>query len=201
MTAPAPVLVRTKPAFDVIVMSASAGGVEAVMKILGSLPSDFAVPIIVVLHHAKGRSHILAGVLSMYTRMRVAEADDGIVLAPASVYLAPADRHITVTPTHSIASTDGRHINFLRSSSELLLQSVATVCGPRAIAVILSGTGRNGAFGAKALHDAGGIVLAQDKATSLFFGMPEAAIEAGAVNEVLPLQAIGPRLVELARAS
>lgn len=199
MTASPSLTTAAKPSYDVIVMSASAGGLEAVTSILSNLPAHFPVPIIVVLHHAEGGSKALARLLARWTRLSVVEATDGARLAAGTVYLAPPTRHVQLMPDYTIASTNGRRINYLRSSSDPLLTSLASICGPRAIALVLSGTGRNGALGAKALHDAGGLVFAQDEATSRNFGMPGAAIAAGAVNAVLPLEAIASRLIELTR--
>jgi two-component system, chemotaxis family, protein-glutamate methylesterase/glutaminase len=180
--------------FELIVMSGSAGGLAAICEILACLPRDLAVPIIVVLHHAPGRSPMVTRILERHGRLPVAEAMDGQCLHAGHVYLAPADRHMQLTHDRSIATSDGRKINFLRSSSDPLMESVVSVYGPHAIMVVLTGTGKNGARGARALHDAGGIVIAQNRATSRQFGMPEAALKAGAVDQVLPLQEIGPAI-------
>jgi len=184
--------------YDVVVMSASAGGLAALIEILPHLPEDFPIPIVVVMHHGAGRSQNVVDILARRTKLSVVAAVDGDRLEPGVIYLAPASRHMLLAD-HRIASMDGRQINYLRSSSEPLLGSVVSAFGSRAIAVILTGSGRNGAFGARALHDAGGMVLVQDPKTAEALGMPLAAIEAGAANEVVPLKLIGPRLVELTR--
>jgi two-component system chemotaxis response regulator CheB len=160
-----------RDSYDIVVLSASAGGLEAISEVLRDLPASFPVPIIAVLHHAPGRSHLVRQILARHTPLRVLEAVDGDALRAGSVYLAPGHRHMLVTPGRTISSRDTERINWLRSSSEPLLRSIIEEFGSRAIAVILTGTGRNGAAGAKALHDAGGMVLAQDRASAKQYGM------------------------------
>ena len=200
-TASSPVTGTAHRSYDVVILSGSAGAFEAVTAILARLPTTFALPMVIVLHHAAGRSEMLLKLLSRSTRFPVRLAEDGVRLSPRTVYLAPSTRHLLLTPDHTFASTDGRRINSLRSSVEPLLASVTACFGSRAIAVVLSGTGRNGAKGLRALHDAGGTVLAQDRASSQMFAMPAAAIEAGAVDEVLPAWRIARRLMELTAVS
>jgi two-component system chemotaxis response regulator CheB len=187
-------------AFEVIVLSGSAGGLEAVSAVLSSLPATFPVPIVVVLHHGAGRGPIVQQILQRSTALQVSVARDEDVLTPGFVYLAPADRHLSVSAGGRLESTDHRKINYLHSSAEPLLDSVVSEFGSRAIAVILSGSGKNGSMGAKRLHDAGGVVLAQNAETSRNFGMPSAAIELGAVDRVLPLEDIGRTLLSLTRS-
>ena len=184
--------------YELIVLTASAGGIEALTAILACLPPTFPIPIVVLMHHAPERTRMLIRVLAARTSLRVVEAVEGRHLEPGVVYVGPADKHLGVTANKTLASSDGRKINFLRSSADPLLDSVVSVFGRSAVAIILSGSGRNGAQGAKALHDAGGLVIAQDRESSLHFGMPGAAIAAGAVNRVLPLRSIGPALLALA---
>ena len=104
-----------------------------------------------------------------------------------------------VTSEHTVSLFDHTRINFARSSSDPLFDSVAAVYGPRAVGVVLSGTGRNGAAGAKRLHDVGATVLAQDRATAEYFAMPHAAIELGAVDWVLPVDRVARALIALTR--
>jgi two-component system, chemotaxis family, protein-glutamate methylesterase/glutaminase len=201
MTTRAPDLPEThRDSYDIVVLAASAGGIEAITEVLHDLPSDFPVPIIAVLHHSPDRSHLLIHILAKRTPLRVLQAVDGDTLRGGSVYLAHGNRHMLVTSHQTISSRDTQRINWLRSSSEPLLRSIIEQFGSRAIAVIMSGSGKNGAAGAKALHDAGGLVLAQDRASARHYGMPSAAIEVGAVNEVVPLNEIAPMLIALTSA-
>jgi two-component system chemotaxis response regulator CheB len=112
------------------------------------------------------------------------------------VYVAPAGRHLRICTDGTLSLTDTPPVHFSRPSADVLLGSLADAGIPM-IAVVLTGRGRDGAAGSLRVHLAGGTVLAQDRATSLHFGMPGAAADAGGVDEALPLSAIAPRLVQL----
>ena len=116
------------------------------------------------------------------------------------VYLAPPDRHMLIKRKGVLTLTDSELVNFVRPSADLLFESVAAAYGPRALAVVLTGSGRDGALGVTAIKQRGGTVVAQDEASSEFFGMPSAAIKTGAVDHVLALEDIAPRLVMLMTA-
>jgi len=181
----------------VVVMAASAGGIPALSTILCVLPADFRAAILIVQHRTAGRPGMLAKILQRSCRLPVKDADPGEELEPGTVYVMPADRHTRLTPERLFIMGDHVKINFVHASADPLFRSIAETFGSRAIAVVLSGHGRNGAAGAKAIRDAGGVVIAQDEATSQFFGMPQAAIEAGAATDVLPLGQIADSLIEL----
>ena len=116
------------------------------------------------------------------------------------VYLAPPDRHMLIKRKGVLTLTDSELVNFVRPSADLLFESVAAAYGDRAIAVVLTGSGRDGALGVTAIKQRGGTVVAQDEASSEFFGMPSAAIKTGAVDFVLPLEEIAPTLTALVAA-
>jgi two-component system, chemotaxis family, protein-glutamate methylesterase/glutaminase len=183
--------------YDLVVMSGSAGGMAAVARVLSELPSTWPIPVLIVLHHAAGHSEILRHILAKSSRLPVTVGQPGVVVRPGVVYLAPADRHMWLDRGGVLVCGDGRRLNYLHSSAEPLLDSVTNWYAPRAVAIILSGSGRNGAAGVRRLHDAGGFVIAQDRATSEHFGMPGAAIEAGGVDQVVPLPEIAPLLKAL----
>jgi two-component system chemotaxis response regulator CheB len=184
--------------FDIVVLAASAGGLDALIAVLSSLPSDFPIPVAVVLHRSTQGPNLLANVLSRHTVLRVTQAKAGERLQPGTVYLAPSDLHLSVTPARIFALTGGGRQSYVLSSADPLFLSVARVYAERVVAVVLSGYGHDGAEGARAVGRAGGTVLVQDEATAQAFGMPSAAIETGEVDAVLPLSAIGPALVQLA---
>jgi two-component system, chemotaxis family, protein-glutamate methylesterase/glutaminase len=183
--------------YDLIAMTASAGGISALGQVLSALPADFDVPIVVVQHHTPGRTLDLAHVLARLGKrpMRIAEA--GLAIRRHTVYLAPGTAHLLVRPDRSFELTDGRRIAHVRSSAESLFTSAAEAYGARMIAVVLTGLGKNGAEGVRRVKELGGTVIAQDEATSRYFSMPQAAIATGAVDSVLPLGAIGPALIHL----
>ncbi|HKW49528.1 MAG TPA: chemotaxis protein CheB [Gemmatimonadaceae bacterium] len=183
--------------YDFIAITASAGGISALAHVLSSLPADFDVPIVVVQHHTPGRTPDLAHVLSRLSRRPVRIAEAGQRIMPGTVYLAPGSAHLIVRLDQSFELMDGRRIAYVRSSAESLFSSAADAYGPRMIAVVLTGLGRNRAGGVRRVKDAGGTVIAQDEATSRYFSMPQAALATGAVDSVLPLGGIAPELIHL----
>jgi two-component system chemotaxis response regulator CheB len=139
----------------------------------------------------------MADILSRRTSLRVKQAEEGEQLSPATVYIAPPNRHLLVNPDGTLSLTQSKLVHFLRPSADLLFESVAASYGGRAIAVVLTGTGSDGAMGVQAIKKMGGTVIAQDEATAEFFGMPSAAIRSGSVDFVLPLDEIATALVTL----
>jgi two-component system chemotaxis response regulator CheB len=139
----------------------------------------------------------MADILSRRTPLRVKQAEEGEPVAPAMVYIAPPNRHLLVNPDGTLSLTQSQLVHFLRPSADLLFESVAASYGERAIAVVLTGTGSDGAMGVQAIKKMGGTVIAQDEATAEFFGMPGAAIQSGSVDFVLPLDEIPTALVTL----
>ena len=139
-------------------------------------------------------------VIGRQSPMPVMHAEEGMQLEPDHVFLAPPDRHMLIKRKGTLTLTDSELVNFVRPSADLLLESVAAAYGDRAIAVVLTGSGHDGALGVTAIKQRGGTVVAQDEASSEFFGMPSAAIKTGAVDFVLPLEEIGPTLTALVAA-
>lgn len=136
-------------------------------------------------------------VVGRRSRLPVALAVEGLELQRDHVYIAPPDEHMLVNRDGTISLTKTELVNFVRPSADLLFDSVAAAYGERAIAVVLTGTGRDGSMGVTAIKDRGGTVIAQDEATSEFFGMPSAAINTGKVDFVLSLDEIPAALVTL----
>ena len=188
------------PAFDVVVIGASAGGLAALSAVLGGLPVSFPAPIAVVLHLSRDRPSLLTGVLSRYTRLTVCWANDGERMGRGTVYVAPPDRHLVFERDGAVALLHSAPVHFARPSVDLLFASAARAFGERTLAVILSGNGFDGSGGVTEVHRLGGVVIAQDEASSEFFSMPREAIQAGGVTYTLPLASIAPavrRLVAL----
>jgi len=132
--------------------------------------------------------------------MPVVHGEEGMLLEPDHVFLAPPDRHMLIKRRGTLTLTDSELVNFVRPSADLLFESVAAAYGDRAIAVVLTGSGHDGALGVTAIKQRGGTVVAQDEASSEFFGMPSAAIKTGAVDFVLPLEEMAPTLIALVAA-
>jgi two-component system chemotaxis response regulator CheB len=139
----------------------------------------------------------MAEILGRRTHLRVKQAQDGDYLAHATVYVAPPDRHLLVNPDGSLSLSQSELVHFVRPSADLLFESVAASYKERAIAVVLTGTGSDGAMGVKAIKKMGGVVIAQDAGSSDFFGMPGAAIQTGSVDFILPLSEIPSTLIRL----
>lgn len=182
---------------DLVALAASAGGIQAISQILSALPASFPVPLAVVLHRGAGAPQALPRILARQTMLTVKLAEEGDVLRPGMVYVAPADRHLTVDADRKLHLGDGRRIKFVSSSANPLLDSAAASLGGRIIAIVLTGSGSNGTDGVQAVKATGGIVIAQDPATAMQAGMPRAAIDTGAVDYVLPLGEIAHALVRL----
>lgn len=188
-------LTRLRP--RVVAIVASTGGPAALAGILGELTPDFAVPLLVVQHLAKGFAEGFAAWLNTTSAtLRVKVAEEGEPLHPGIVYIAPDDRHLSVKGDF-VAVSDAPPIDGFRPSGTFLFESVAKAFGQTAVAVVLTGMGTDGVAGLLAVRSAGGHVIAQNEKTSVVFGMPGAAVTAGLADEVLPLRGIGARLREL----
>lgn len=183
--------------FDVVAMAASAGGLTALSDVLSSLPQDFPATIVVVQHLDPRHRSLMAEILDRRTKLKVKQATEGESLAAGTVYIAPPNRHMLINRDATVSLTQSELVHFVRPSADLLFESVAASYKERAICVILTGTGSDGSMGVRAIKKMGGTVVAQDKTTSEFFGMPGAAIETGSVDFVLPLGEIASALVTL----
>src|SRR5256885_189381 len=178
--------------FDVVALAASAGGLNALTHVLAALPADFPAVIVVVQHLDPRHRSLMADILSRRTPLRVKQAEEGEQISPATVYIAPPNRHLLVNPDGTLSLSQSELVHFLRPSADLLFESVAASYRERAIAVVLTGTGSDGAMGVQAIKKMGGTVIAQDEESSDFFGMPSSAIQTGGRGLVLPLEEIAP---------
>lgn len=186
---------------DVVAIVGSAGAVRAMEWVLSALPPELDAAVLVVLHLTPQHRSLLANVLGRSTKLPVAQALDGEELRTGRVYVAPPDAHLIVTEEATLRLDQSELVHNVRPSADVLLLSLAQNHRGRCITVVLSGTGIDGAAGAAAVKRAGGTVLAQDEASSEYFGMPGAAILAGGVDEVLPLRAIAEAVVASTRSS
>jgi two-component system chemotaxis response regulator CheB len=184
------------PQFDVVAVGASAGGVEALHAVVSALPADFPVPVLVVQHMDPRHKSMLAGLLARRCKLRVKQAVNDERIEFGTIYIAQPAMHLIVRGDR-LALTDTKLVHFSRPSIDLLLESVADTYGDRAIGVILSGSGVDGAAGIRAIKNKGGTTLIQDPASAAHAGMPQAARATGCVDITLPLEEIGPALVNL----
>jgi two-component system chemotaxis response regulator CheB len=185
--------------YDLVVMAASAGGLHALEQILGTLPADFPAPIAIVQHRTAKLPLLLAQILGRHTHLKVKNAEAGERLLPGTVYLAPPALHLHIQPHGFCDLSDGMRIRHVYSSANPLFTSAADAFGSRVIAVVLTGGDRDATDGVQSIKEKGGVVIAQDQATSQIFGMPHSAIETGCVDHVLPIQDIGPALLQLVK--
>lgn len=183
--------------FDVVALAASAGGLAAVSRVLSELPADFPAAIIVLQHLDPRHRSMMAEILSRRTVISVKQAKEGDRLKPGIVYVAPPNRHLLVNPDGTLSLSQSELVHFVRPSADLLLESLAGSYRKRAIAVVLTGTGSDGNMGVRAIKKMAGVVIAQDKTSSEFFGMPGAAIDTGEVDFILPLEKIASAIVHL----
>lgn len=181
----------------IVAITASAGGVEALSKVLSELPADFPVPILVVQHLDPHHPSLLPEILARRCDIAIKQAEEGDALKPGTAFIAPPDQHLLVNGDGTVSLSHSDLVHFVRPSADLLFESVAASHGARTIAVVLTGTGSDATMGAQAVDKMGGWVIVEDPETADFAGMPRAAIETGAVDEVLELGQIAPRLVDL----
>ena len=190
---------RTNGAFDVVAIAASAGGLAALSVLLEEMPIDFPAAIVIVQHLDPRHRSLMADILTRRTKLPVKQAEQGELLKPSTVYIAPPNNHLLVNGDGSLSLTQTELVHFVRPSADLLLESVAASYKERAIAVVLTGTGTDGSMGVRAIKKMGGTVIAQDQGAE-FFGMPSAAIATGDVDFVLPLNEIPSALRSLVGA-
>ena len=180
-----------------VVVAASAGGIASLSTVLSQLPTDFPVPIVVVQHLDPRHRSLLAEILGKRTALQVKQVSQGDALEPGCVYIAPPDNHVLVNAEGTLSLSHSELVHFVRPSADLLFESVAGAFKDRVVAVVLTGTGSDGSMGVKAVKAVNGTVIVQDPADSEFAGMPQAAIETGQVDFVLPAPEIAPALVTL----
>lgn len=184
----------------IVVIGASTGGPVAIQEILTSLPKEFPAPIILVQHMPKKFTATFAERLNKICAIRVKEAKIGDELEPGLALLAPGGTHMCVIRSGSkmrIALMAGPNVNGVKPSVDVTMESVAGIAGSNTVGVLLTGMGADGVFGLKAIKDAGGETVVQDKSTSMIFGMPKEAIQLGVADTVLPIQKIADKIASL----
>jgi two-component system chemotaxis response regulator CheB len=161
------------------------------MRLATGFTRDFPAALILVQHMPAAFTTQYAAQLAEFTGIRVKEAENNEALVPGTFYICPGGQHLRVMATGRIQldGSSGR-INGYLPNIDITMESVAAFAGPLGIGVVLTGMGNDGAAGASAIKSAGGLVLAQDEATSVIFGMPVEAIKTGAVSQVLSIEDI-----------
>ncbi|MDY6783838.1 MAG: chemotaxis protein CheB [Cyanobacteriota bacterium] len=183
--------------FDLVAFAASAGGLNALSRVLSNLPANFPAAIAIVQHLDPQHRSLMADILSRRTSLSVKQAEEGDRATPGTIYIAPPNYHLLANGDRTLSLTQTELVHFVRPSADWLFNSVAASYQNRAIAVVLTGMGNDGIAGVQTIKQRGGIVIAQDKESSKYFAMPNAAIETGSVNFILPLSNIASTLVAL----
>jgi two-component system chemotaxis response regulator CheB len=181
----------------VIALASSAGGLAALRRVLADLPASLPASVVALQHAQPDRPTMLADLLRGGCALPVVAAVDGAPLRPGTVVVAPAGWHTLITAEPALALIRSGGFPPSRPSADLLFTSLALAVGDRAIAVILSGLGHDGATGASAIVRFGGRLIASDRASSEQFSMPSAAIDREDIHHVLPLDQIGRLLTAL----
>jgi two-component system chemotaxis response regulator CheB len=199
---------------EIVVIGVSTGGPSALEIILPRLAEDFAVPVMIVQHMPKLFTGELAERLDRHCALRVREARDGAEVMPGTIWLAPGDAHMEVVEANhgSAAGSNGRvpkamvllhqqrSLNHCKPSVDYLFSSAARLYGAGTLALVMTGMGSDGLTGARRVHEAGGLVLAQDEASSAVWGMPGRVYQAGLSREPLPLAALAGELTRRVNA-
>lgn len=194
------VLKEARKRYELITIGCSMGGMQALQMIFSALPKDFSVPIAVVQHRYRTSNEGLPAFLRRHTKLNVVDTTDKEWIKPGTVYLAPANYHLLVERGELSLSVDEK-VEYSRPSIDVMFESAADAYGSSLIGVVLTGANADGARGAARIKKRGGFVIAQDPRTAESPAMPQAAIDAARVDRILPLDRIGPFLVELCRSS
>lgn len=183
-----------------VIIAISTGGPSALERVLPRLPADFPAGVLIVQHMPAQFTVALAERLDLLSPLRVREAREGDRIATGTVLVAPGDYHVVVDRSGVLKLLQSPPVNGCRPSADVTFQSAASVYGARMIGVVMTGMGRDGALGLAAVRTAGGRVVAQDRESSVIWGMPKAAVDAGVVHDVVALDLLPSLLRRLAQA-
>lgn len=181
-----------------VIIAISTGGPAALERLLPRLPADFPAGVLVVQHMPAHFTTALAERLDRLSPLRVREARDGDRISTGTVLVAPGDYHVVVERGGNLKLLQSPAVNGCRPSADVTFQSAAPVYGGRMVGVVMTGMGKDGALGLAAVRTAGGRVVAQDRESSVIWGMPKAAVDAGVVHDIVGLEALAPLLRKLA---
>jgi two-component system chemotaxis response regulator CheB len=187
----------------VLAIGASTGGPQALSLLLGKLsPHLDNVPVLIVLHMPPDFTDVVSGHIERATGRTTRAARNGEKIRPGEIYFAPGNRHLKVArleTTPILLHCDSPPENFCRPAVNVLFRSVAQVYGPSALGIVLTGMGIDGLEGARAMVEAGGAIIAQDKASSVVWGMPGAIAQEGLASAILPIETMAVHVAALLR--
>lgn len=185
---------------EAVVIGASAGALEALSVILPSLPADYRLPLLIVVHVPPDKKSILAELFQAKCNIKVREAEDKEPISAGTAYFAPPDYHLLVETDESLSLSNEEPVLYSRPSLNVLFETAADAYGPSLIAIVLSGANEDGAKGLRAVAQAGGMVIVQSPEGAYARAMPEAAIAACPGAKILPLKEIALFLQDVAKA-
>lgn len=186
-----------RPLFKAVVIGVSTGGVSALKLLLGELPANFPLPVLVTTHITPDSDDGLAVLLDTLCAIRVKEADEQEAMLPATVYLAPANYHLLVEHGGNLSLSIDPPVNFARPSVDVLFESAAEVYGPALIGIIMTGAGNDGSNGLLKIKNRGGVTIVQDPADAEMDSMPRSALQLQDADHVVPLKDIPGLLMKL----
>lgn len=180
---------------ELIVIGASAGGLNALRIVLGEIPKNFPVPIIVVLHISPQADDFWIQNMNKKCQLNVKEAEDKEQIQSGTIYFAPANYHVLIDEHRTIALSVDEKVNYSRPSIDVLFESAADVYKEKTLGVILTGSSNDGSNGLKKIKEKGGITVAQDPTEAEYKLMPEKAIQTSKIDHILPLEEISKLLL------
>ncbi len=189
---------REKKRVDIVAIGISTGGPNSLIEMMPTLPKDFPVPIVIVQHMPEMFTRLLAERLDQQSDLQISEASAGNELRPGHVLLAPGGFHMTLVRKGMGVETDLNQDspeNSCRPAVDVLFRSVASTYGANVLAVIMTGMGQDGLLGCHKIMEANGQIIAQDKESSVIWGMPGAVANAGLAEELIPLNRMGDAIV------
>lgn len=184
--------------FKAVVIGVSTGGVSALKRVLGALPADFPIPVLVTTHISPDSDDGLALLLNTLSLIRVKEADEQETMSAGTVYLAPANYHLLVERGGTLALSVDPPVNFARPSVDVLFDSAADVYGPALIGVIMTGAGSDGSAGLLKIKNRGGVTIIQEPSDAEAASMPMSAMQLQNADYIVPLAGIPAILLDLA---
>lgn len=168
--------------YKAIVMGTSAGGLDALASLLGGLPSDFPLPVLVVQHRAPDYGNLLEEVFQKHCEINIKQADEKEEIKPGVVYIAPPDYHLLVEADETLSLSHDKKVLFSRPPINVLFETAALAYKESLIGIILTGSNRDGADGVQLIHQYGGLTIAQNPSQAAFPQMPLASIQTGAID-------------------
>ena len=180
----------TDQSIKAVVIGASAGGVQALLQILPSLPASYPLPVLIVVHVPPDRDNALVSLFQARCQIQVREAEDKEPILPGLVYFAPSDYHLLVEKDGTLSLSSDELVNHSRPSIDVLLESAADAFGPELVGVILTGANDDGARGLQAVVEAGGVAIVEDPAEAYASAMPAASLRASPSATAMKVAAI-----------